>query len=135
MIINNKTDFDNAPKSEQDKLKTRLAASIKQWQWIDGAWVLTDNTRDIEVYGLTINDFDVIPEPEMPDYNPDDKAREQANAERIAEIDAELARLDTEAIRPLRAINTGTDTQYDRDKLADLDLQAETLRTEREGLI
>lgn len=55
--------------------------------------------------------------------------------QRITEIDAELARLDTEAIRPLRAIQAGTDSQYDRDKLADLELQAAALRTEREGLI
>ena len=85
MIINSKTDFDNAPKSEQDKLKTRLAASIKQWQWVDGNWVLTDNTSDIAVYGLTIKDFDIIPEPEMPDYNPDDKAREQLEQEALEE--------------------------------------------------
>ena len=60
---------------------------------------------------------------------------EEVKRMRIAEVDAELARLDAEAIRPLRAINAGTDMQYDRDKLADLDLQASTLRTEREGLV
>jgi len=61
--------------------------------------------------------------------------QEQLDAQRIGEIDARLKEIDVESVRPLRAINAGTDTQFDRDKLADLDAEAETLRTERAGLV
>ena len=57
-----------------------------------------------------------------------------ANNARISEIKAELQRLDFESVRPLRAINAGTDTAEDRDKLAGLDAEAETLRQELNGL-
>ena len=86
-----------------------------------------DKPEGIDVTPITMEEVHQINEAKITP-----KQRKQA---RIAEIDAELSRLDTEAIRPLRAINAGTDTQYDRDKLADLDLQASTLRTEREELI
>ena len=56
-----------------------------------------------------------------------DLAAKQA---RISEIKAELQRLDLVSVRPLRAINAGTDTQQDRDKLTELDAEAETLRQE-----
>ena len=46
-----------------------------------------------------------------------------------------LAAIDAESVRPLRAINAGTDTAEDRDKLAELDVQAEVLRKELEGLL
>ena len=55
---------------------------------------------------------------------------EQLNQQRISEIKSELQRLDLESVRPLRAINAGTDTAEDRDKLAELDSQAEALRQE-----
>ena len=99
---------------------------------------ITDNVRDwCNEMDATLIKVDAHPvnvgTEDSPDYGC--PTPEQLNQLRIAEIDAELARLDTEAIRPLRAIQAGADTQYDRDKLADLDLQAATLRTEREGLV
>lgn len=54
---------------------------------------------------------------------------------RMSDIDARLLALDLEAIRPLRAIEAGAATQYDRDKLAALDAEADTLRSERAGLL
>ena len=60
--------------------------------------------------------------------------QEQLDSQRIGEIGERLKEIDVESVRPLRAINAGTDTQFDRDKLADLDAEAETLRTERARL-
>lgn len=58
----------------------------------------------------------------------------KANERRIAEIDARLAGIDLETIRPARAVNTGRDAQDDRDKLNALEDEAEALRLERMGL-
>ena len=57
-----------------------------------------------------------------------------AKEARISEIKSELQHLDLESVRPLRAINAGTDTAEDRDKLAELDAEAEVLRQELAGL-
>lgn len=48
--------------------------------------------------------------------------------ERIAQLKSELEELDRQAIRPLRAIAAGTDTEEDRAILADLEQQAAELR-------
>jgi hypothetical protein len=53
---------------------------------------------------------------------------------RIAEIDAELMRLDLEAVRPLRAKAAGNGTPEDDARLADIEAQAQALRGERAGL-
>ena len=67
-----------------------------------------------------------------PDYG--SPTPEQLNQQRISEIKSELSRLDLDSVRPLRAINAGTDTAGDRDKLAGLDSKAEKLRQELEAL-
>lgn len=54
---------------------------------------------------------------------------------RIAEIDAELMRLDLEAVRPLRAKVAGSGTPEDDARLADIEAQAQALRDERAGLV
>lgn len=56
-------------------------------------------------------------------------------AERIAEINSRLNTIDMESVRPLRAINNGTQTVADIDKLNNLDIEADALRTERATLI
>ncbi len=66
------------------------------------------------------------PEPE--------ETQTEKDAERISEIKSELQRLDLESVRPLRAINVGTDTAEDRDRLAELDAEAESLRKELDDL-
>jgi hypothetical protein len=53
---------------------------------------------------------------------------------RIAEIDAELMRLDLEAVRPLRAKVAGSGTPEDDARLADIEAHAQALRGERAGL-
>ncbi|MCH5203851.1 MAG: hypothetical protein J1F03_03830 [Oscillospiraceae bacterium] len=49
---------------------------------------------------------------------------------RTAEIKQQLSELDSQAIRPLRAIFAGTPTDEDRDKLAEIEAQAVALRNE-----
>ena len=60
---------------------------------------------------------------------------EQIKQARIAEIKARLSAIDIDAIRPLRAIATGTATQFDTDKLASLDAEADALRAELKELL
>lgn len=48
--------------------------------------------------------------------------------ERIAQLKSELEEIDRQAIRPLRAIAAGNDTEEDREKLAELEEQAEVIR-------
>ena len=53
---------------------------------------------------------------------------EELAAQAAAEKAARFAALDSAAIRPLRAIVAGTATPADRDKLAELEAEAEALR-------
>lgn len=50
--------------------------------------------------------------------------------DREAELLAELARLDLQTVRPLRAIAAGTATDEDRHRLSELEKKAEGLRGE-----
>ena len=98
---------------------------------------ITDNVRDwCNEMSATLIKLDAPPvnvgTEDEPDYG--SPTQEQLNQQRIGEIKAELQRLDLESVRPLRAINAGTDTAEDRDKLAGLDAQAEALRQELAGL-
>lgn len=54
---------------------------------------------------------------------------EQKSA-RISELYARLDELDAKAVRPLRAITSGTATEYDHTKLAELETEAEEIRRE-----
>lgn len=49
---------------------------------------------------------------------------------RIAELKRQLINLDNQAIRPLRAILTDNFTDEDKEKLSEIEGEAETLRTE-----
>lgn len=48
----------------------------------------------------------------------------------VAELKSELEEIDKQAIRPLRAIAAGTDTEEDRETLAELERQAEAVRSQ-----
>ena len=50
------------------------------------------------------------------------------NAEETERLLKELEEIDKQSIRPLRAIADNTATQYDKDKLTELDTQAQTIR-------
>ena len=63
----------------------------------------------------------------------EDKAAEIAkiqNQQKIAELKQQLAELDLQAVRPLRAIAAGTATDEDKSRLSEIESQAETLRSE-----
>ena len=49
---------------------------------------------------------------------------------RISELKEQLDSLDTQTVRPLRAIVSGTDTEYDHTKLENIEAQAEEIRRE-----
>lgn len=68
---------------------------------------------------------DELPEGATPAAPP-----ETANVERIAEIKVGLDKIDFDSIRPLRAVNENTATDFDRNKLAELEEQAQALREE-----
>ena len=57
-------------------------------------------------------------------------SQEELNQQRADEIRRQLAGLDEQAIRPLRAILTGTSTGEDTDKLREIEAQAALLRDE-----
>ena len=59
----------------------------------------------------------------------------EIKAARILEIDRRLIEIDSEGIRPLRAIVNNTYTQEDVTKLDLLDLEAANLRAERLTLV
>lgn len=108
--------------------KPLKATANKVNVWEDGAWVLKDDYRgqDVQVLGstVTIEEIGVTPESLEP------TAEEQAEYDkqvRIGEIKQRLARIDFETIRPLRAGET--------DRVAELEAEAETLRTELQGLL
>ena len=54
--------------------------------------------------------------------------------EKILSLKNQLEELDRQAIRPLRAIAAGNDTEEDREILADLERQAAEIRTELERM-
>ena len=98
---------------------------------------ITDNVRDwCNEMSATLIKVDAPPANIGTEDNPDygSPTSDQLNRQRISEIKAELQRLDLESVRPLRAINAGTDTAEDRNKLAELDADAEALRKELEDL-
>ena len=58
-----------------------------------------------------------------------EQEQQQKEAERkVAEAKQELERIDMESIRPLRAKLNGSDTEEDRNRLAELEQQAEEQR-------
>ena len=77
MIINSKTDLDNAPEDIRARFVRRLAAGVKRWVWQGGEWKLTEHTLHLEKFELTVEDLPDIPDPPKPTYNLDERAREQ----------------------------------------------------------
>lgn len=67
-------------------------------------------------------------------WKTDAELAQEAKQVRIGEINARLLEIDTLSIRPLRAIQSGTATSFDTNKLATLDTEAAALRTEKKSL-
>ena len=78
MIINNRKDLDAAPDDVRQRFIQNLEAGIHRWNWQNGEWVLIQDTNTIRKFGFTLADFPDAPVPEMPDYNPEERALEQA---------------------------------------------------------
>lgn len=57
------------------------------------------------------------------------------NERRVQEIKQRLAEIDTESIRPLRATVDGSATEFDAQKLATLETEAQALRNEMNLLL
>lgn len=64
----------------------------------------------------------------------DEERAARENRLRAAEIAREFAEIDRERIRPLAAIASGSATDEDRDRLAELEARAAALREELAGL-
>jgi len=93
MIINNRKDLDAAPDHVREQFIARLAGSINRWEW-DGEWKLVQDDSTIVKFGLTVADFADAPVPEKPDYNPDERERDQLAKEVRDQRDALLAACD-----------------------------------------
>jgi len=78
MIINNRKDLDAAPDDVRERFVNALAGSINKYVWNGTEWVLEQDTATITKFGFTLADFPDAPVPDMPAYNPDDRALEQA---------------------------------------------------------
>ena len=78
MIINDRKDLDAAPPEVRQQFMTRLANGINRWVWDGNDWVIQQDDSTITRYAFTLADFPNAPVPEMPDYNPDERALQQA---------------------------------------------------------
>jgi len=78
MIINDAKDLHAAPADVREKFMEQLAASINRWDWQNGEWVLIQDESTIAKFGFAATAFPNAPTPEKPNYNPDERALEQA---------------------------------------------------------
>ena len=85
---------------------------------------------------VTVLEYDVktkqMAEKEVEMDMPDPQIIE--NERRVQETKQRLAEIDTESIRPLRATVDGSATEFDTQKLAALEAEAQALRTELASL-
>ena len=94
MIINTRKDLDAAPDNVREQFFNRLASTINKHVWDGSGWVLEQDESSIARFEFTTADFPNAPVPEKPDYNPDQRAREQEASEVRAQRDALLAETD-----------------------------------------
>ena len=101
--------------------------------WLDGLeceqpkWVIPDNSP-LASKITSLGDI----EPVTNEHGEliDVKSPEPTTEQKIAELKQQLAELDLQAVRPLRAIAAGTATDEDKSRLAEIEGQAEALRAE-----
>lgn len=105
-------------------------------RWTGESWEQVENHKGEEGYvngvHTVIREYGPLPEG-WSETKPEDSQKEK-DAARTREIKAQLASLDTESIRALRAIANDKGTDEDKAKLAALEEQAETLRAELAGI-
>lgn len=101
--------------------------------------VLTANTRE-EIENAPCMAFDEIVETEVNytlyegEYLTPQEVQEKQVASQKADLIAELDAIDLKCIRSIRAIQAGTGTQADTEKLADLEEQAAQIRAQLQEL-
>ena len=101
---------------------TEITDSVREWC----------NEMDATMIKVSAPPINVGTE-DKPDYG--SPTQKQLNQHRIAEIDRQLREIDIATMRPIRAIQAGTETQADTDKLTELEAQAVALREERSTLV
>lgn len=130
----------NAMRGEKPEIKEGYwpCWNGKSWKQVVDFRGVTYWMRDKEgqIIGTTISQLDENP-PAGSYENQEDvpPTPEEVAEQRLAEIDSELAAIDAECIRPLRAIAAGVATEFDHDKLMKLDDRADDLRAERAQLM
>ena len=112
MIINNRKDLDAAPADTRERFIASLAASINKWSWENGEWVIRQNTTDIERFGFTLDDFPDAPVPDMPDYNPEERALEQAReSASLSRANFKLALMEAGYLQDVKDFVANTDDE------------------------
>lgn len=115
---------------------------LESGKWLIPAHAAMDAPPPVEAGQRAIRQagawiVEAIPDP-IPEPTPEAPAEPDAGqltteqAEELA-VTERLMEIDRESIRPLRAINAGNGTDYDRQKLARLDAEAATLRPKLDG--
>ena len=94
MIINDRKDLDAAPEEGRNSFISALAGSINKYRWDGTDWVLEQETAEIERFDFTLAEFPDAPVPEMPAYNPDERALAQEAKEVRTQRNALLAESD-----------------------------------------
>ena len=95
-------------------------------------WVIHDNSEVAGKIMSAVRSWTPVEDEngELVDIIEAPLSRDEINQQRTDEIKRELGVLDEQAIRPLRAILTGTSTGEDTDKLREIEAQAAVLRDE-----
>ena len=112
MIINDRKDLDAAPPEIREQFMTRLANGINRWVWDGNDWVIQQDDSTITRYGFTLADFPDAPVPEMPDYNPDEKALQQARESAVlSRANFKLALLDAGYLQDVKDFVANTNDE------------------------
>jgi hypothetical protein len=111
-----------------------LPSARQGWHpaFADDAWIEIENHIGEEgwVNGVMCKIDAYGPLPDGWSDTPPEPSAEDLKEQRKAQIMARLSEIDLASVRPLRAIAHGLGTQADHDKLAALDGEAASLRTE-----
>lgn len=121
-------DYGLLPNNSTHSVPPEATGYIARWNGV--AWEMAENHKNEQGYvngkPFTIRDYG--PYPEGFSLEPPEPDEEEERKSKIEKIMARLRELDSESIRPLRAIAENKATDEDTEKLKTLDAEAETLR-------
>ena len=96
------------------------------------AWEQVENHKGKEGYvggkSFTVKEYGPLPDGWSD--TPPEPTQKEKDAQLKTQILARLKEIDLASVRPLRAMANGEAAQEDKDKLTELDAEAQTLRTE-----